>query len=160
MNKKFVGIMAATSYGLIGRNNSLPWHCEEDLKFFEERTFGHYMIIGRKTYESLPARLLVDRKSIVFSRTISDVENGIVVSSIEEFKQSISTINDDQIFMIGGSQIAHLFLQNSMLSSFLLTIIHGKYSGDSYLNLKYFDNCQKETLMKSKEFDRVRFDFY
>ena len=159
MNKKIVGIMAATSDGLIGRNNSLPWHCEEDLKFFEERTFGHYMIMGRKTYESLPARLLVDRKSIVFSRTISDVENGIVVSSIEEFKQRISTINDDQIFMIGGSQIAHLFLQNSMLSSFLLTVIHGKYSGDSYLNLKYFDRCKKEILLRSKDFDRVLYSF-
>ena len=159
MNKKLVGIMAATSDGLIGCNNSLPWHQEEDLKFFEERTFGHYMIMGRKTYESLPARLLVDRKSIVFSRTIGDVENGIVVSSIEEFKQSISTINDDQIFMIGGSQIAHLFLQNSMLSSFLLTVIHGKYSGDSYLNLKYFDRCKKEILLRSKDFDRVLYSF-
>ena len=159
MNKKIVGIMAATLDGLIGRNNSLPWHCEEDLKFFEERTFGHYMIMGRKTYESIPDHLFVDRKSIVFSQTISEVPNGIVVRSLEEFEQIISTINDDKIFMIGGSQIAHLFLQNSMLSSFLLTVIHGKYSGDSYLNLKYFDRCKKGILLRSKDFDRVLYSF-
>jgi len=152
--------MAATSDGLIGIDDRLPWYNAEDLKFFEKQTLGHYMIMGRKTYESLPRRLFQERKSIVFSQSMDDLKiNGKIVRSLDEFLNLLSGLNGEKLFMIGGSQIAHLFLSNNLISSFFLTIIQGQYVGNVYLNLEYFNNCREKIICQSSEFFRTYYSF-
>lgn len=88
----------------IGVDNQLPWHLPKDLKHFKEITYGHPIIMGRKTYESI-GKPLPNRTNIVISRKKDWFEEGIlIVGSIKEaikFGQKI----DEDIFIIGGGNI-------------------------------------------------------
>ena len=67
------GILVATSpEGIIGKDNTIPWHYSEDLKRFKRLTVGKNIIMGRKTWESLPIKPLPDRRNIVITRSSID----------------------------------------------------------------------------------------
>lgn len=84
----------------IGKDNKLPWHIPEELKYFKETTMGHTMIMGRKTFESI-GKALPGRKSIVISSQKDfKAEGAMVVESIEE---AIKIAPDG--FIIGGAAI-------------------------------------------------------
>lgn len=91
----------------IGRGNDLIWHFHADMKFFRETTTGNTVIMGRKTFESLP-KVLPNRKNIVIS-TDKDlkIEGALVVHSVEE---ALEAAKDDNIFVIGGGKIYAEFL--------------------------------------------------
>ena len=91
----------------IGRGNDLIWHFHADMKFFRETTTGNTVIMGRKTFESLP-KVLPKRKNIVIS-TDKDlkIEGALVVHSVEE---ALEAAKDDNIFVIGGGKIYAEFL--------------------------------------------------
>ena len=91
----------------IGRGNDLIWHFHADMKFFRETTTGNTVIMGRKTFESLP-KVLPNRKNIVIS-TDKDlkIEGAWVVHSVEE---ALEAAKDDNIFVIGGGKIYAEFL--------------------------------------------------
>ena len=79
-------IAAVAENNVIGRNGEIPWNISEDMKHFKELTMGHPVIMGRKTYKSIPKRFrpLPQRKNIVLSKTLSP-ENGIYIArTIEE----------------------------------------------------------------------------
>lgn len=88
----------------IGFNGEIPWHLPEDLGHFKNTTMGHPVIMGRKTWESLPFKPLKGRKNIVITRN-SDYEatGAEVVSSINEALSRCSS--DESPFIIGGEQI-------------------------------------------------------
>ena len=106
------------------------------------------MIMGRKTYETTPKALMLDHQSIVLSHDSSlFLEYAKVVTSLDECLRYIDGLNTHcNIFMIGGSQIAHLFLANNLISSFIFTQIHKTYLGDTHLNLNYFKLWSKSIL--------------
>ena len=58
---------AQNNKGIIGNNNTIPWHCSQDLKDFKKETFGHAIVMGRKTFESIGNRPLYGRLNIVLS---------------------------------------------------------------------------------------------
>lgn len=91
----------------IGRGNDLIWHFHADMKFFRETTTGNTVIMGRKTFESLP-KVLPNRKNIVIS-TDKDlkIDGALVVHSVEE---ALEAAKDDNIFVIGGGKIYAEFL--------------------------------------------------
>ena len=91
----------------IGRGNDLIWHFHADMKFFRETTTGNTVIMGRKTFESLP-KVLPNRKNIVIS-TDKDlkIEGALVVHSVEE---ALEAAKGDNIFVIGGGKIYAEFL--------------------------------------------------
>jgi dihydrofolate reductase len=149
--RKAIGIMAATNEGVIGKGNALPWNYPEELEHFRSTTHGHTIIMGRKTYEALPEGIFSSRKAIIFSKNPKelDAKPGIFVKSLEEYFDVIDSLGEaKKIFMIGGAEIAHLFLKHQLISSFILTRIHRSYSGDTYLDLKYFKGW-RETVLKS-----------
>ena len=77
------GILVAVSpEGIIGKNNTIPWHYSADLKRFKRLTTGKTIIMGRKTWESLPVKPLPNRRNIVISR--SSLENVDCFQSIDE----------------------------------------------------------------------------
>ena len=77
-------IVAVAKNGVIGVNNTLPWHLPEDLKRFRALTMGHHIIMGRKTYDSL-GRLLPGRSTVIVTRNKNyQVEGAIVAHSLED----------------------------------------------------------------------------
>ena len=143
-----VGIMAATATGVIGKDNGLPWNYPEELDHFRMLTKGHRMIMGQRTFETTPTDLFLERTPIVFSQEDSFKNPyGCTVRDLEECLTLIQTFQDSgKIFMIGGAEIAHLFLEAALISSFILTKIHHPYPGDTYLNLKFCEGWSEEIL--------------
>lgn len=150
-SRKAIGIMAATKEGVIAKGNALPWNYPEELDHFRSTTDGHTIIMGSKTYEAMPPGVFSSRKAIIFSKNPKklDAKPGIFVKSLEEYFDVIDSLSEaEKRFMIGGAEIAHLFLKHKLISSFILTRIHSLYSGDTYLDLNYFKGW-KETVLKS-----------
>ena len=96
-------IVAVANNGVIGHDNTLPWHLPEDLKRFRSLTMGHHIIMGRKTYESL-GRLLPGRTTVVVTRNPSyQVEGALMANSLP---QAIALCKGDvEPFLIGGEQL-------------------------------------------------------
>ncbi len=98
-----LSIIACISKGnrAIGYNNQLLYHIKEDMVRFKELTIGHTIIMGRKTYESLPHGALPKRRNLVVSKTLREIPGCEVVSSIEEAWKA----EGEEIFVIGGESI-------------------------------------------------------
>lgn len=91
----------------LGKGNDLIWHFKEDMKFFKETTTGSTVIMGRKTFESLP-KALPNRRNIVISGSRDfKPENAEVVSGI---KKAIEISDGENVFIIGGGTIYKEFL--------------------------------------------------
>ena len=105
-----ISMIAAVGKNLeLGKNNDLIWHFKEDMKFFKETTMGHPVIMGRKTFESLP-KALPGRKNIVISANPEYKADGAeVVTSVEEAIKLAET-EDTDAFVIGGGRIYTEFL--------------------------------------------------
>lgn len=105
-----ISMIAAVGKNLeLGKNNDLIWHFKEDMKFFKETTMGHPVIMGRKTFESLP-KALPGRKNIVISANPKYKADGAeVVTSVEEAIKLAET-EDTDAFVIGGGRIYNEFL--------------------------------------------------
>ena len=97
-------IVAIGANGEIGANNNLLWRLPDDMKRFKELTTGHTVIMGRKTFESLPKGALPNRTNVVITRN-----NGASFENCEVFndlKAAIDTYkNENEIFIIGGAEI-------------------------------------------------------
>jgi dihydrofolate reductase len=99
-------IWAQSTSGVIGRDGTIPWHLPEDLARFKTLTMGHTVVMGRRTWDSLPARFrpLPGRRNVVLTRNRGcDAPGAEVVGSIDD-------AIDDQTWVIGGSEIYHLAL--------------------------------------------------
>jgi dihydrofolate reductase len=154
ITRKIIGIMAATKDGVVGDRGGLPWTYPEELEHFYRTTKGNVVIMGSKTYDTAPARLFDDRKAIVLSKQIREDEESVCfVQSLTECLELIQELDPSQkVFMIGGAEIAHLFLCHNLLSSFILTQIHGKFSGDTRLNMLYFDDWKERVLTEKPDY--------
>ena len=100
-NKSITLIAAVSKNNGIGLNNKLLWYNKDDLKRFKELTIGHSIIMGRKTFESLPNGALPNRKNIVLTREKNySNKNIFVANNINDAIQL--TKNDSNPFIIGG----------------------------------------------------------
>jgi len=119
---------------VIGRNNSLPWHLPEDLKYFKRTTMGKSIIMGRKTYESI-GRPLPGRTNIIVTRSRDyEVENARVVDCLTdaiELAETISFIDgSEEAFIIGGAELYKHALP--FVDRMHLTMVHSEVDGDTY----------------------------
>ena len=101
-------VVAVSRNGVIGRNGALPWHISTDLKRFKEITMGSPVVMGRKTWESLPRRPLPGRRNMVLTRSPGYLADGAeVVASAE---QALALCGDAaEVMVIGGGEIYRLF---------------------------------------------------
>jgi len=129
MNAELVLVAAVAKNGVIGNANALPWHLPEDLKHFKELTTGHSVIMGRKTWESLPERFrpLPGRHNIVVTRNPAYAAPGAtVVHSLEE---ALKVGAGGTVFVIGGAELyAHALPLARRLE---LTEIDAAFEGDA-----------------------------
>lgn len=93
----------------LGKNNGLVWHIPRDMKFFKDTTMGHVVVMGKKTYESLPGNLL-GRKMVVLSTNNIDNDNIEIVNSIDEILDRYLDI-EGEVFIIGGASLYSQFLK-------------------------------------------------
>jgi len=102
-------IVAIAENNAIGKNNDLLWHIPEDMKRFKQITSGHKIIMGKRTYESLPYRPLKNRTNIVISDLPGDHYEGCLMAySIEEAMEHCT--QDEECFIIGGGMVYKQFL--------------------------------------------------
>jgi dihydrofolate reductase len=126
-------IAALTKNNVIGKNNDLPWHLPDDMKYFMQTTKGHYVIMGRKNYESIPEKFrpLPNRTNIVVTRQKNFLApNCIVVNSLEEGLSLAREAGQQEAFIIGGAEIYSRSLDYA--HRLYLTEIHGEIEGDTY----------------------------
>ena len=128
MTNELTIIAAASINNVIGNNNKLIWHIPKDLIRFKELTSNHAVIMGRKTFESLPSPL-PNRLNIVVTRNTNYNKDGIIVcKSIEEALSHCK--NDSQPFIIGGGEI---YTQTINIADKIeLTRVYKNYDGDAY----------------------------
>lgn len=130
---------------VIGKENQLPWHLPEDLKFFKRVTMGHPIAMGRKTHESI-GRVLPGRENIIITRQKGYESEGCTVFySIEDFVKYCRE-QSDEIFVIGGAEI---FKETFPYADRLyITHIHEKFAGDTFF--PEFDPKQWEQISCEK----------
>jgi dihydrofolate reductase len=119
-------IVARATNGVIGRNGTLPWHIPADLKRFKKLTMGSAMIMGRRTFDSLPG-ILPGRRHIVLTRDRGWSAKGAeVVHSVDE---ALALAGDEPVSVIGGAEIFEMFLPHA--DRFELTEVLGNVVGDT-----------------------------
>ena len=124
-------IFARARNGVIGHNNTLPWHLPEDLAHFKATTLGQPVIMGRKTWDSLPVKFrpLPGRMNIVVTRqTDWHSEGAHVVHSVDEALQACPT--DAQPWVIGGAELYRLAMP--LATRVVVTEIDADYEGDAF----------------------------
>jgi dihydrofolate reductase len=122
-------IVAIAENYAIGLNNDLLWHIPEDLRRFKKITSGHKIIMGKRTYESLPVRPLPNRTSIVISDDPKDVFNGCIMAySIEEAMEHCDP--DEECFVIGGGMIYRQFLP--LADKLYITKVNARFDADTF----------------------------
>ena len=135
-------IFARARNGVIGQDNKLPWHLPEDLAHFKQTTLGQPVVMGRKTWESLPPKFrpLPGRTNIVVTRqTDWQAEGAVVAHSIEEALQHCPA--DSQMWVIGGAEV---YAQAMPLATrAVITEIHADFEGDAFAPI--FDASWQET---------------
>lgn len=122
-------IAAVSENGVIGNKGKVPWNIPGDMKRFKELTINHPVIMGRKTYESLPEknRPLPLRKNIVLSKTLGNIAGIYVARDIDE---AIRLTEKKNSYVIGGEQIYKLFLE--VAGKMEITKIHMPFGGDAF----------------------------
>ncbi len=156
--KKILGIAACDPRGVMGKNGKLPWHCPEDLKHFADTTLSCPMIMGYRTFLSLPARYFDSRVTIVFSHRKLSVDknpNLIFVSSLSKFLALEAVFRD--LYVIGGAQIYTLFLRENLIEEFILTRLKKFYEGDTFFPLPLLNGWSEFKIQKTDSFTIHRY---
>ncbi len=149
MNNPRLSIIAAISENrVIGDQGKIPWHLSDDFRRFKERTFGHAIIMGRKTYESI-GRPLPGRTNIVITRdTARDISGCVVVGSLTEALERAREIESEEIFVCGGGQIYADALP--LADRLYLTVVHAIIDGDVFFP-EYTDTFGKVVASEGSE---------
>ncbi|RLQ23460.1 dihydrofolate reductase [Seongchinamella sediminis] len=132
---KLAVIVAAAENGVIGRNNALPWHLPEDLRYFKRVTMGKPIVMGRKTFESI-GRPLPGRTNIVITRQAHWHAEGVrVAHSLDEALAMAGDIaisdGATELMVIGGAEIYRAALPRA--DRLYFTEVHGEVEGDALL---------------------------
>jgi dihydrofolate reductase len=121
-------IVSMSENRVIGKDGRLPWHVPEDVRWFKEKTLGHIVIMGRKTFESI-GKPLPGRQNIILSRNREyRVKGALVVHSLEEALKMVHG-SYDELFIIGGETLYRQALQYTHRIYF--SLIEGRYEGDT-----------------------------
>jgi dihydrofolate reductase len=124
-------IVAAGKNLAIGKDNKLIWHLPNDLKFFKNKTMGHHIIMGRKTFESI-GKALPGRTSVIVTRNKDyKREDSKVVHSLKEAIEFAKKQNETEAFVIGGAELINESL--SIVDKIYLTEVHESFEADVFL---------------------------
>ena len=128
MTQRVTLVVARADNGVIGRDGAMPWHISEDLKRFKRLTMGSVMIMGRRTFESLPG-LLPGRRHIVLTRDPAWGSEGAEIARSAD--EALTLAGDAPVSVIGGADIFALFEPRA--DAVELTQVHGDPDGDTIM---------------------------
>lgn len=126
MASEIVIVVARARNGTIGKDGTLPWHIPADLKRFKALTMGSAMVMGRKTFDSLP-RLLPGRRHIVLTRNRAWTAEGAEI--VHDVDEALDIAGDGPLSVIGGAEIFGLFLP--IATRIELTEVLADYEGET-----------------------------
>lgn len=144
----FSFIIAVGENNEMGLNNHLPWHLPKEIGYFRNVTEWHTIIMGRKTFESLP-KVLPNRRHIVLTKDKTYKYNHpdvVIVNSLEEVFNNVNM--EEENIIIGGAEIFHLFLPYT--DRIYLTIVHKTFKADIY----FFD-LDMDKWIETKKWDGI-----
>ena len=143
-------IAAAAKNDALGKDNDLIWHISEDLKRFKRLTSGHAIIMGRKTFESMP-KALPNRTNIVLTNKKDYQPKGAIV--VHTMEDALNLVKDDtQPFIIGGGEIYRLFMP--YCDRIELTRVHHNFEADVFfpkIDLNQWKEIARENIDATKE---------
>ena len=121
-------VVARASNGVIGKDGGLPWHVSADLKRFKALTMGTVLVMGRKTFDSLP-KVLPGRRHIVITRNSGWRVDGVEVA--HSVGEALAMAGDERVSVIGGAQVFGMFLP--LAERIELTEVLADVAGDTFL---------------------------
>jgi len=122
-------IVARSTNNIIGVNNKLPWHLPGDLKFFQEKTMGHHVIMGRKSFESLPGPLK-GRTIIVVTKNKDYYDSSCIIRhSVQEALVYARSQNEEEVLILGGGIIYEL--TQDLWDKLYITEVEVELKGDT-----------------------------
>ena len=129
MPKKISIIVAIAENYAIGKDNNLLWHISKDLKRFKELTKNHYIVMGKRTYFSLPVRPLPHRTSIIITDVPGEeIDNCLMAYSIDDAVNKMDNTNEN--FIIGGGSIYRQFMP--LADKLYITRVHKAFDADTF----------------------------
>ncbi len=145
MSKEINIIACIAKNGAIGQNNQLLYHLRADMEHFKALTTGHTIIMGRKTYESLPNGALPHRKNVVVSQSLEHIEGCIVCHSLEE-----ALSQAEQLYIIGGASIYEAALP--LANHLYLTVVDDEpKAADTYFPAINWEEWSVDSRTEKKE---------
>lgn len=120
-------IAAAAEGGAIGADNKLLWRLPADMAYFKSQTIGKPVLMGRKTFESLP-RPLAERTNVILSRTMPEAPEGCVI--VRSLQEAIDAYGEGELMVAGGAEVYALALPYA--DRILLTEVHRRFDGDAF----------------------------
>ena len=153
--REIIGIMACNQDYVISSNGELPWKCPDEIAFYRKMVQNQIVIMGYKTYIQMPQSFIEEHTVVVFSRTKRLDNNPLAtfVSSLEEFDGLENLPADKECFMIGGAEIATLFLKGRALDRFYLSIINGHHFGDIYFPIDLINGHPRTLYLSNPAFN-------
>jgi len=151
-------IVAVSEDWGIGKDNELLWHISEDLKRFKKLTSGNAVIMGKKTWESLPRRPLPGRKNIVLTDDPNEsIENSVTAYSIDDALDKCGPA--EEIFIIGGGSIYRQFMP--IADRLFITHVHKKAPADIFfpeIDRSVWEIIEKEEF-KTDESNNIHYTY-
>jgi len=142
---------------VIGNNNRLPWHLPDDLKHFKALTLNKTIVMGRKTWESLPGLLPQRQHVVITGNTSFTADKALVVHSLQAAVGAVA--EDEDVMVVGGANIYQQFLP--MADEMFLTLVDCDIEGDAWFPEWQKDDWreQSRTHHEQDEKHRYAFDF-
>lgn len=131
----------------ISKNGGIPWSFGEDLQFFREKTVNQTIIMGRKTFFSLPHGPLKDRQNCIVSRKFKSIPDA---DKIFESLESAITCHPDS-WIIGGANIFNYALAHGLVDYALITKVKSRHGADTFLSVHELENSFEQKLIEDKK---------
>lgn len=136
---EIIVIAAVAQNNVIGNGLKIPWHISEDFKRFKQLTLHHVVMMGDRTYDSLPTKPLPDRENIILTFNKDYQAPGAVIKY--SFEEALDHCKDrEKIFIIGGASVYKIGLEKA--DTLELTRIHKDFKGDVFFPEIDFDQWQ------------------
>jgi dihydrofolate reductase len=152
-------IAAIATNNALGKDNDLIWHLPADLKRFKKVTTGHYIVMGRNTFESI-GRPLPNRTTIIITRNKNYFKEGCLIANSLEQAVEMS-MEEAQVFIIGGAQIYKETIAKNLAQQLDITLVHKDFEADVYfpeIDAKIWKEVARENF-KADEKNKLDYSF-
>ncbi|AUC83878.1 diacylglycerol kinase [Polaribacter sp. ALD11] len=152
-------IAAIANNNALGKDNDLIWHLPADLKRFKKVTTGHYILMGRNTFESI-GKPLPNRTTIIITRNKNYFKDGCLIANSLEAAIELAK-EEKQLFIIGGAQIYKETIAKNLADQLDITVVHNEFDADVYfpeIDVKIWKEVSREDF-KADEKNKYDYSF-